>query len=666
MSKNKEEILNKILKNPVERFFSIERAAVSANDSRTVDLSFSSDAVILQYSWDIGYYYLILDHSEGCFNFDRLNNAGALLWMHDAREQIGVCDRAWVEGNKGCATVRFSTSECGEENYQDVLAGIKRNVSFRASLRSAEAELGQDGKIQKINDIPVYRSKDWEVLEISLVSIPADYAIGVGRSENSDQTINQQVLNLPTAPIAVQNNVTENKEMPPVNTENTENKPTAEVNAISRIETFRTIGEVYKQQTLAQRYELEGKSEDELKKEILRLMTEDQPNVPVQNPAETAKRNGVFQPAQTIRRTKLKSFTGKDAELTAVRSGHFLNAALFRNEESVAFCKQNGISIKRAHSEGDNEFGGFLVPPEFENVIIDLRLQYGVARQWANVVPMSSDSKSRPRRKGGLKAYPVGAKGTSRRLTESKKKWDLVSLLSKKWGVLAKYEEELNEDAIINLADDFASEISYAFTEVEDDCFFNGDGTSDYHEITGIIPALTSLSGTVAHIAGLQVASGNLWSEIVLADILGMVGKLPSFARNSGQVAWFCSNEFWATVLVRIAAGLGGTALAQLQDEIAPRFLGKPVVLAEKMPHVEADSQVPLLYGNPSQGVMMGDRRGIAVKMTDSNDTDFEEDLMAIKGTERFDINVHDVGNADSTAKNRQPGPIVGLITAAS
>jgi hypothetical protein len=56
----------------------------------------------------------------------------------------------------------------------------------------------------------------------------------------------------------------------------------------------------------------------------------------------------------------------------------------------------------------------------------------------------------------------------------------------------------------------------------------------------------------------------------------------------------------------------------------------------------------------------------MTVKMTDSNDTDFEEDLMAIKGTERFDINVHDVGNASSSAGARKAGPIVGLITAAS
>ncbi|MDQ3819081.1 MAG: phage major capsid protein, partial [Acidobacteriota bacterium] len=370
--------------------------------------------------------------------------------------------------------------------------------------------------------------------------------------------------------------------------------------------------------------------------------------------------------ARVQSRVQLKSFKGERALETATRFGHFMNAALFGAEQSRDFCKTHGIVVKRAHSESDNESGGFLVPTEFENVMIDLRLEYGVFRRNANVVPMLSNRKERPRRTGGLTAYPIGARGTNRRLTESKKGWDRVALDAKKWGVLAKYEEELSDDSVIAMADDLASEIAYAFTFVEDECGFLGDGTSEYHGIVGVINKLLGLSNTIGNIAGLQVASGNQWVEIVLADILGMVGRLPSFARKTGQVKWYCSNEFWSTVLCRIALALGGNALGQIQNEIQPTFLGKPVEIVEVMPHVEANSQVCLLYGNLAQAAMFGDRRGKTVKMTDSNDTDFEEDLMAIKGTERFDINVHDVGNADATASKRKAGPVVGLITAAS
>jgi hypothetical protein len=52
--------------------------------------------------------------------------------------------------------------------------------------------------------------------------------------------------------------------------------------------------------------------------------------------------------------------------------------------------------------------------------------------------------------------------------------------------------------------------------------------------------------------------------------------------------------------------------------------------------------------------------------MTDSNDTDFESDLERDQGTERFDINVHDVGNQSATAALRKAGPVIALLTAAS
>ena len=51
--------------------------------------------------------------------------------------------------------------------------------------------------------------------------------------------------------------------------------------------------------------------------------------------------------------------------------------------------------------------------------------------------------------------------------------------------------------------------------------------------------------------------------------------------------------------------------------------------------------------------------------MTDSNRTEFTEDLLTIRGVGRFDINVHDVGNDSADADEREAGAVVGLITAA-
>ena len=60
--------------------------------------------------------------------------------------------------------------------------------------------------------------------------------------------------------------------------------------------------------------------------------------------------------------SKLKNFTGENAVERAFRFGQFALASLFGNEKSHAWCKENGIILQRAQSEGVNSAGGFLVP----------------------------------------------------------------------------------------------------------------------------------------------------------------------------------------------------------------------------------------------------------------------------------------------------------------
>jgi HK97 family phage major capsid protein len=653
--------INELLVKKLKRAMPLQRAEMTIDEeARTVEMSFSSDEPIEHW-----FGRLILNHKPGCIRLDRLNNGGAFLSEHERNKQIGVHVDGTVktDGHRLRGTVRFSRSTLGEQEFQDVRDGIRRNTSVGVMLH--ELHFVRDTE----DEGTVYQSDDWEPIENSLVSIPADVSVGVGRAlDDDDEALAADLLEQREDGGA---NVEPAEEQPTQDSGaagRTNQQPTLERSAMEQDTEILALGEALGETELARDF-VAGNMGDvaAFKRAVSEKRKKAQTPTPTEEPDTVAERNNPgTQVARVSSRVNLKSFKGERAVENAYRFGQFMNAALFGATRSMEFCRTNGIAVKRAHSESDNESGGVLVPTEFENVMIDLRLEYGVFRRNANVVPMASNRKERPRRKGGLTAYPIGARGDNRRLTESKKGWELIGLDAKKWGVLAKYEEELSEDSVIAFADDMASEMAYAFTQTEDECGFIGDGSSTYHGIVGIITKLKGLHATPANIAGLQQASGNLWSEIVLADILGLVGKLPSFARQTGQVKWYCTNEFWATVLCRIALSLGGSAVAQIQDEIKPSFLGKPVETVEVMDHVDANSSVPLLYGNLAQAAMFGDRRGMTVKMTDSNDTDFEEDLMAIKATERFDINVHDVGNASATASQRKAGPVVGLQMAAA
>lgn len=633
---------------------SFERAAGEDGvaDSRTVRLAFASDAPVDHWIGPV-----ILTTKPKNVRQDRMKQGLALLTDHDHREQIGIVENFSFDADgiiRGDA--RFSKGEDGEEVYQDVLDGIKRFVSVGFMMYELHVDSDKDGVI-------TYRCDDWEPFEVSIVAVPADISVGVGRSlaENKsseaqtranskqlEKTMENPIESTPVTPVAA---------TPP--------QRNAEAEAAQRTRSIVEFAEVFGQGDLART--MLAASPDVTLDDVRAAIKAAQPPTimpPPADPVEQARAQGIVQLATSVYRGgQLKAFKGTGGHEKAYRAGQFLLATIGRQDRAAAFCREHGIAIERAHSGGQNSLGGFLVPDEFDATMIDLRVEYGVFRRNAHVVPMSSDTKSRPRRTGGLTAYGRSS-GTA--TTESTKSWDNVTLVAKLWSVLTKYENELSEDAVINIGDDLVSEIAYAFAAKEDDCGFNGDGTDTYEGIVGVRNKLLNLSATRANIAGAQVATGNLWSEIVLGDIQALVGKLPQFARRTGGVKFYCSNEFYATVLMRLAQAVGGVTATEIANGFGPSFFGVPVEITEAMPHTEANDVICLLYGNLAQAAMLGDRKGTSIAMTDSDSTDFAKGIMAIRGDTRFDINVHDVGNAHATATSRTPGPIVGLLTAAS
>jgi HK97 family phage major capsid protein len=154
------------------RTFAIDRRAVDPG-KRTVELSFSSETPI-EHPWGIE----VLSHDPGAVRLDRIRSAGPLLDGHDMTRQVGVVDRAAIGGGKGRATVRFSKSDQAEEVFQDVVDGIRTNVSVGYVIHAVQED--------RSTSPPTFTVTDWEPYEISLVSAPADISVGVGRSFNSE------------------------------------------------------------------------------------------------------------------------------------------------------------------------------------------------------------------------------------------------------------------------------------------------------------------------------------------------------------------------------------------------------------------------------------------------------------------------------------------------
>jgi HK97 family phage major capsid protein len=348
-----------------------------------------------------------------------------------------------------------------------------------------------------------------------------------------------------------------------------------------------------------------------------------------------------------------KVFKGPDGDKNAYAFGQWF-LGMMGNDASKVWAKEHGLEYRNAMSEGIDTKGGHIVPEQFEATIIDLRNDYGVARREFKVESMASDTKVVPRRTGGLTAYAVGEAAT---ITSSDKTYDNVRLTAKKWGVIARYSSELNEDAVVTIATDLASEIAYAFANKEDECAFNGDGTSAFHGMVGLKNALAAGSGYTA-------ATGNTaYSTLDIEDFLGMTAQLKSYAWKMGGPKWYIHRAGYSQSMERLALAAGGNTTANIAAGGQRTFLGYPVEFVEVMNStLGAQTSVTGLayFGNLKMGAIMGDRRGMA--LAQSTDVYFTTDELAIRGTERFDINVHDVG----TATTADAGCIVVLKTPGS
>lgn len=140
-------------------------------DARTVDLAFSSEEPVSRWFGEE-----ILDHGKGSVRLKRLMKTGPLLMGHDSTEHVGTVKSARIDDDRvGRAVVRFGQGPERDQILQDVKDGIRKCVSV--GYRIHRMKLEEQG-----DDIPdVYRATDWEPYEISLVSMPADASVGVGR-----------------------------------------------------------------------------------------------------------------------------------------------------------------------------------------------------------------------------------------------------------------------------------------------------------------------------------------------------------------------------------------------------------------------------------------------------------------------------------------------------
>lgn len=147
-------------------------------EARTVDVTFVTEREVMMYNYRQGLINEILVCTAEAGDLSRLNNGGPLCDTHNTysvKNGLGVVEKAWFEGGKGRATVRFSKRPDVEQVWQDVQDGCVTGISVGYRVGTYEIT-------EREGQIPLARAIQWEAMEISLALVQADPESAVGRA----------------------------------------------------------------------------------------------------------------------------------------------------------------------------------------------------------------------------------------------------------------------------------------------------------------------------------------------------------------------------------------------------------------------------------------------------------------------------------------------------
>jgi HK97 family phage major capsid protein len=151
------------------------------NDDGTIRLSISSDEPYLRYDWwNEEEYYEVLGHRPEDVDLTRMKAGTALLFNHDRDIHLGLIDQPELTNGKCYVAAKISQADDVSSYRTRIKERILKDSSVGYELVDDGEEIGEkDG-------IKIYRFR-WAPFEASLVTIPADITVGVGRERDLEK-----------------------------------------------------------------------------------------------------------------------------------------------------------------------------------------------------------------------------------------------------------------------------------------------------------------------------------------------------------------------------------------------------------------------------------------------------------------------------------------------
>jgi len=341
-------------------------------------------------------------------------------------------------------------------------------------------------------------------------------------------------------------------------------------------------------------------------------------------------------------RGRLKAFPNDEqGRRDAYAFGKWLQGYVHGDADAKRWCHDHGVE-SRALGEASNTAGGVFVPEIASGQVVRLVEEFSVWPAAMQNVVMPSDTVTAVKRLTGVTA---NWSAENAEISTSDPTATDIRLVAKKLTVSTRISNELLADAAA-VGDWVIAEFATAIGEKLDQAAVNGDGTSTYGGVHGILPKILTAAGSYSTAAN----NNDTFEELAVADFLGVVAKLPTYVTNA---RWYISSYGFAQSMQRLDLGANGRV--SFESGTGFQFLGYPVTISNVMPKSgDQSGKVMCLLGDASLAGMYGIRSAFQTKISTERYVELDQTLYL--GIARADMVWHSVGDATTA------GPLVGLV----
>jgi HK97 family phage major capsid protein/HK97 family phage prohead protease len=604
------------------RAASLDGAAISSEE-RTMEFSFSSEYPVQRYFGNE-----VLSHERGAVDLGRLSDGAPVLFNHDPLRVIGVVQRAWIDNEKmrGMVSVKFSRNAFAQEVLTDVADGVLRNVSVGYSINQME-ERGDN-----------FVATSWQPYEVSVVGIPADPTIGIGRKLDTDGAAPAATPTPSPSPIPMEDT---NLNLEAVRAEaaaqaaNAERTRIASINALTERHGLKDLGA-----TLIEN----GRSIDEAREAVLDKINARA--VETVKPVEMDQRDASrFNITAGIRAALSGDWSSYEAGLVREMSAEVAKSMGRAPSAERAFFIPFSALTRATYVTSGASTGGNLVATELmdQDFIEFLRNRSVMLAAGVRTMPGLQGNVAIPRRSGVASTYYLSSQTTA--ITQSESTFDQVTLSPKNLAALSKYSRQTLLQATPGIEQLVRTDLIDGINVAMDLGILNGSGSSG--QPTGIMQ--TSGIGSVAigtnggaitleTLVNLETeltidnvpVDRNTVSYITNAKVMGNLKKLRAGGSSSSDGPFLVNDNL-------LAIGRGAT----------PSVVnGYPIYVTNQVPSTLTKGSTSgtcsaVLIGDYSQAMVGLWGNGLEITVGEDSD-DFSKALTSVRGIVTYDVAVRD------------------------